>query len=55
MVKQETRNNNLMRDLSTLINSSFPNEKHELSAELLPYWNIRHNLYIVDGVVMMKD
>ena len=55
MIKQETCNDNLMRDLSMLINSSFPNEKQELSAELFPYWNIRHNLYIVDGVIMMKD
>ena len=55
IVKQETSNDGLMRDLSTLINTSFPNEKHELPLELHPYWSIRQNLYIVDGVVLMKN
>ena len=55
IVKEETSNDGLMRDLSTLINTSFPNEKHELPRELQPYWNIRQNLYIVDGVILMKD
>ena len=55
IVKQETGSDELMRNLSILINSSFPDEKHELPPELLPYWNIRNNLYIVDGVILMKD
>ena len=55
IVKQETSSDELMRDLCVLINSSFPDEKHELPPELLPYWNTRNNLYIVDGVILMKD
>ena len=55
VVKQETSSDELMRNLSIMINSAFPDEKHDLPAELLPYWNIRNNLYIVDGVVLMKD
>ena len=55
IVKQETCSDELMRELCVLINSSFPDEKHELPPELLPYWNIRNNLYIVDGVILMKD
>ena len=55
VVKQETNRDEFMCNLSTLINSAFPDSKHDLPAELLPYWNIRNNLYIVDGVVLMKD
>ena len=44
-----------MQELCVLINSSFPDEKHKLPPKLLPYWSIRNNLYIVDGVILMKD
>ena len=55
LVKQETRKDDLMSNLSILINSAFPDDKRELPPELLPYWNIRNNLYIVDGVILMRD
>ena len=55
LVKQGTCNNDLMRNLSILINSVFPDERSALPLELLPYWNIRNNLYIVDGVTLMRD
>jgi len=55
IVKNETSSDELMSNLCTLVNSSFPDDKHDLPRELLPYWNVRNNLYIVDGVVLMKD
>ena len=55
IVKQGTNNDDTMRSLSILINSSFPNDKNELPPELLPYWNIRNNLYTLDGVILMND
>ena len=27
----------------------------DMPPELLPYWNVRNNLYVLDGVVLMND
>ena len=55
VVKQETSCDATMRSLCILINSVFPEEKSELPPDLLPFWPVRNNLYVLDGVVLMKD
>ena len=55
LVKAETNKDEEMLQLITQIERSFPDEKHELPPSLLPYWAVRHNLYVVDGVVLMRD
>ena len=55
MVKQETKCDGSLCNLSTLINSSFPDDKSDMPSELLPYWSVRNNLYLVDGVILMND
>ena len=55
MVKEETNNDHVMQNLLALITSTFPSDKSEMPAELLPFWNVRNNLYVIDGVVLMND
>ena len=55
VVKFETSKDEVMLKLIALINATFPVDRSELPPELLPYWNIRNNLYVVDGVVLMND
>ena len=55
ILKKETLEDESMRTLCTLVNSSFPDNKHDLPQELIPYWNVRNNLYVLDGVILMKD
>ena len=53
LVRDETAKDTVMQSLASLINTVFPLEKHEMPRELLPYWSIRHDLYIIDGVILM--
>ena len=55
LVREETMKDPVMKNLASLINTVFPLEKHELPEDLHPYWPIRHNLYIIDGVILMGD
>ena len=55
LVKKESSKDKHMLNLISLINSSFPEEKNEMPLDLLPYWSLRDNLYVIDGVVLMKD
>ena len=55
IVREETAKEQHMKSLVSLINSVFPEQKNELPSELVPYWPIRNNLYVVDGVILMKD
>ena len=55
LVRDETMKDPVMQNLASLINTVFPLEKHELPEDLHPYWPIRHNLYIIDGVILMGD
>jgi len=56
LVKEETATDETMRLLSTMIeSSSFPDSKCDLPVHLAPYWSIRNNLHVADGVVMMRD
>ena len=55
IVKSETQADESLRNLSILVNSSFPDDKSEMPPELLPYWSVRNNLYTIDGVILMND
>ena len=55
LVRQETLKDPSMQNLTILINSMFPKEKDEIPQDLIPYWPLRNNLYIIDGVILMKD
>ena len=55
IVRQETQSDESLRNLSLLINSSFPADKSDMPPELMPYWSIKDNLYMVDGVILMND
>ena len=44
-----------MQKLITLVDSTFPTDKMELLPDLLSYWPIRDSLYVVDGVILMRD
>ena len=55
MVREETSKDEQMQNLIALINSVFPQEKSEMPHILVPYWSLRNSLYVVDGVVLMKD
>ena len=44
-----------MQNLIALINLTFPQEKNEMPHDLLQYWSLRNNLYVIDGVVLMRD
>ena len=55
MVKEETSKDEIMYKLMALINSTFPVDRCEMLPELLLFWNVRNNLYILDGVILMND
>ena len=56
IVKEETLSDTTMHNkLVTLIQSAFPQDRMDMPPELLPYWTVRHNLYVLDGVVLMND
>ena len=55
LVREETIKDATMQQLAALVNTIFPEEKQDLPSSLLPYWSIRNNLYIVDGVILMGD
>ena len=44
-----------MQQLAALVNTIFPQDKQDLPSDLSPYWPIRNNLYMVDGVILMGD
>ena len=44
-----------MCKLMALITSTFPIDKSEMPVELLPFWNVRNKLYVLEGVVLMSD
>ena len=55
IVKEETLSDTTMHKLVTLIKSAFPEDRMDMPPQLLPYWSVRNNLYILDGVVLMND
>ena len=55
LVRTETEQDEVMQQLMSLINSMFPSSKDELPPMCADYWPVRDNLYVVDGVVMMRE
>jgi hypothetical protein len=44
-----------MKTLVSIIESGFPEFRHELPRDLHEYFQFRDNLYTVDGVILYKD
>lgn len=55
LVREETAKDMTMQQLAALVNTIFPQDKQDLPSDLSPYWPIRNNLYMVDGVILMGD
>ena len=55
LVKEETAKDVSMQKLIALVNSTFPTDKLDLPTDLISYWPIRESLYVVDGVILMRD
>ena len=55
VVKSETAKDPEMIALVDLIQSVFPDNKEEMPEALEKYWNIRDQLYLIDGVVLLLD
>ena len=55
LVREETGKDVSMRKLVALINSTFPADKSDMPPDLVSYWPIRDSLYVVDGVILMRD
>ena len=41
--------------LTALIGTIFPGEKNEMPPQLMKYWHLRDHLYILDGVILVRD
>ena len=54
-VKQMTLRDHTLQQLKTYIINSFPLSADTLPPELLPYWRYRHELSIVDEVILVGD
>ena len=54
-VKEETGKDPTMQKLMFLLNSIFPPDKSDLPSDIVPYWPVRDSLYVVDGVILMRD
>ncbi len=55
MVSDETEKDTQMQNLLLLIESTFPDDKADMPQQLMEFWPLRHNLYVVDGVILLKD
>lgn len=54
ILQKETQTDPLLCELMQTIRTGFPEQKCDLPRELIPFWNLRESLYIVDNVVLMK-
>ena len=55
LVRTETERDAAMQQLIALISSVFPSSRDEMPSNSADYWPVRDNLYVVDGVVMMRE
>jgi len=55
VVQAESRRDQQMSILVKQIAAGFPSEKGDMSTEILEYWEFRHSLNVVDGVVLYND
>ena len=54
-VRSESKDDKDVTLLIRLINEGFPKTKSEMPKELIAYWEFRHNLTSIDGVVLYMD
>ena len=55
IVLSETEKDSTMQLLIKLTKSVFPTNQKEMPESLMSYWTVRDNLYVVDGVILMRD
>ena len=54
VVRKESAQDETIQSLSHTIVSGFSSSKDSLPVDVQPFWKFRHDLYIIDGVVLMK-
>ncbi|XP_046846784.1 uncharacterized protein LOC124440433 [Xenia sp. Carnegie-2017] len=54
-VRMATASDTTMHDLMIVIESGFPASRNDLPTPLQEYYQFRHSLYTVDGVIMYRD
>ena len=54
-VRTETRRDDTLQRLATLVQSGFPASRDDIPETLQPFWQLRERLSTVDDVVMMDD
>ena len=54
-LKESTKADNDLQNLSTLIIEGWPNERHQLPKEMKPYWDFRDELTVYDGIVFKGE
>ena len=54
LVRHECMQDQMVQELSHTIVSGFPQSRDALPASIQPFWKFRHDLYIIDGVVLMR-
>ena len=54
-LKEKTKNDTDLQNLSTLIFEGWPNERQQLTNEMKPFWDFRDELAIYDGIVFKGE
>jgi len=54
LVRRESMQDQMVQELSHTIVSGFPQSRDALPVSIQPFWKFRHDLCIIDGVVLMK-
>ena len=54
-IKDATLNNETMQELMHTINKGWPHDKLFVPPSILPYYNLRDELAIQDGVIVQGD
>ena len=55
IVKSESEKDSLTRLLSSMVTSGFPSTRSETPPEIAQYWDYRHGLNVMDGVILYND
>ena len=55
LVKQETKKDSHMLTLIDMIEGVFPEERCEMSPQLERYWDLKDDLYVLEGVILLAD
>ena len=54
-LKENTKNDKDLQNLSLLIIEGWPKERHQLSNDMKPYWDFRDELAIYDGIIFKGE